>query len=176
MKKVKIQTPEPTSKWTQFRDMHSGGGLKQPPYSNIYIEAPQYIAEIVFYNRFGHNPNNVACSCCGTNYSITESDTLEKASGFDRGCAFGYVDKDGFIVSEKVAWKAGVGVDPKYRGMYLEIPNNSKYKFNEYRTLDEYLKDSSVLIIYAKDIQASEKVGEVPDTYEYNECEEDRNF
>ena len=26
--------------WTRFMDMHSGGGMKEPPYEYIFIEAP----------------------------------------------------------------------------------------------------------------------------------------
>jgi len=69
--------------WTRFMDMHSGGGLKEK-WQFIYVEAPQAEAEVIFYNRFGHNPNRITCSCCGEDYSVSESETLEQATDFDR--------------------------------------------------------------------------------------------
>lgn len=71
-------------KWTQFMDMHSGGGAKEEPYEYIYIEATQHEAITIFQNRFGHSPYSVACDCCGENYSISEYDTLEKATSDER--------------------------------------------------------------------------------------------
>lgn len=70
--------------WCQFMDMHSGGHCKEKPYEYIYIEAPLKEAKVIFYNRFGHNPDRVTCTCCGEDYSITESDSLEQASGYER--------------------------------------------------------------------------------------------
>ena len=69
--------------WTRFFDMHSGGDAKEQV-SLIYIEAPQQEAEIVFYNRFGHDPNRITCSCCGEDYSIDEDETLEEATSYER--------------------------------------------------------------------------------------------
>ena len=74
------------SKWTHFYDMHSGGETKEPPYGHIYIEAPEEEAVIIFYNRFGHNPHRVTCTCCGNDYSISESESLAQATGHQRGC------------------------------------------------------------------------------------------
>lgn len=56
---------------TTFLDMHSGGSRKEE-YGLIAIEAPRDEAELIFYNRFGHNPNRVTCTCCGPDYSISE--------------------------------------------------------------------------------------------------------
>ena len=50
------------SKWTLFWDMASGGDTKEEPYENIYIEAPEEEAKVIFYNRFGHNPERVSCT------------------------------------------------------------------------------------------------------------------
>jgi hypothetical protein len=69
--------------WTRFFDMDSGGGQKEQ-WKNIYIEAPEKEAVSVFHTRFGHDPNNVTCNCCGEDYSIAEYDTLEEATSFDR--------------------------------------------------------------------------------------------
>jgi hypothetical protein len=72
-------------KWIHFWDMHSGGGIKEEPYQHIYIEATsQDAAEVIFYNRFEHNPNRVTCTCCGSDYSVSEYDTLEAATEFQR--------------------------------------------------------------------------------------------
>ena len=68
--------------WTRFMDMHSGGYAKEAPYEYIYIEAPQQQAEVIFYNRFGHNPNRVTCTCCGQDYSIGESEDFAQASAW----------------------------------------------------------------------------------------------
>ncbi len=69
--------------WTKFWDMHSGGSLKES-YGVIYIEAPKEEAIVIFYNRFGHNPNRVSCTCCGEDYDVTESKTFAEASKFHR--------------------------------------------------------------------------------------------
>ena len=72
--------------FTRFMDMHSGGGLKED-FQYIYIEAEnQDQAEVIFYNRFGHNPNRVSCTCCGPDYSIDCAETIELASAYNRGC------------------------------------------------------------------------------------------
>jgi hypothetical protein len=57
--------------WVLFMDMHSGGGLKRPPYEKIYIEANSAIeAEEIFKEKVGCNPHKVTCECCGQDYSI----------------------------------------------------------------------------------------------------------
>lgn len=87
--------------WTLFWDMHSGGDQKEE-FSKIYIEAPIDEAKVVFYNRFGHNPERVTCTCCGEDYSIDESKTLEEASAYHRGCKWsetGYRENGKFYVS-----------------------------------------------------------------------------
>ena len=67
--------------WTKFWDMHSGGGSKEE-WNFISIEAPEKEAKIIFYNRFGHNPERVSCTCCGRDYSIDEYKTLEEIHKF----------------------------------------------------------------------------------------------
>ena len=69
--------------WTRFMDMHSGGGQKHD-FATIYIEAPKAEAKAVFYARFGTSPDRVTCTCCGEDYSTTESPTLAEASAYDR--------------------------------------------------------------------------------------------
>ncbi len=69
--------------WTQFMDMHSGGGSKEK-WSQIFIEAPEDEAKVIFYNRFHHNPERVTCTCCGEDYSITENASLEELTDYWR--------------------------------------------------------------------------------------------
>lgn len=118
--------------WTQFMDMHSGGGLKEK-WSYIYIEAPPSEAEIIFYNRFGHNPHRVSCTCCGQDYSLSEEPSLAQATAYNRG-----MEHDG------KRWKG--------KSKYAEkvIP------------LKEYLKRKEVLVIYKKDIKPKERHGFLP--------------
>lgn len=77
------------SKWTQFYDMHSGGRTKEEPYNRIYIEAPEREAKVIFYNRFGHNPERITCTCCGEDYSISEYNSLCAATKYDRESGWG---------------------------------------------------------------------------------------
>ena len=118
-------------------DMHSGGGQKLDwPY--IYIEAPEEEAKSVFYSRFDRNPDRVSCTCCGEDYSITESKTLEEVTAFERGCKY----------------------DEKAK-KYIEEPD-TRYSFSSKHTpLKEYLKH--VKVIYAKDIKPEERHKDVPE-------------
>ena len=79
------------SVWTLFWDMHSGGDAKEPPYGKIYIEASKDKAEVIFYNRFGHNPNRVTCTCCGPDYTISEACPILESSRYHRR---GFMGKD----------------------------------------------------------------------------------
>lgn len=84
--------------WTQFHDMHPGGGQKLD-WGQIFIEAPEAEARAAFERLFGRDPDHVTCSCCGEDYSISEEATLEQATGYERGCRFvgdvGYVEAPG---------------------------------------------------------------------------------
>ncbi len=122
--------------WTRFMDMHSGGGTKEGDYEHIYIEAPEEEAKLVFQNRFGHNPNRVTCTCCGPDYSISEEESLEQATGYERGCNY----EDGQYVERKSgeSWAA------------------------DYQTLAQYKAESiKAHFIEAKDIKPEERVGEL---------------
>jgi hypothetical protein len=123
--------------WTQFWDMHSGGDLKESPYSKIYIEAPMEEAKVIFYNRFGHNPERVTCTCCGDDYSISENKSLTQLTAYHRGCEYDEKTKEYLEKAEK-----------KYGKKYL--------------TLDKYKRQKDTLIISKKDIKESERIGEVP--------------
>lgn len=148
--------------WTRFMDMHSGGGSKEP-WENIYIEAPEAEAAVIFYNRFGHNPHRVTCTCCGEDYSLTESETLEEATAYERGCDYAYFDKDGNEVDQHTIpyWKLR---EQGGYGKYVERPADPKRVFvDKYRTLDEYLELDGVLVIRAEDIKPDERTGSLPE-------------
>lgn len=123
--------------WTEFMDMHSGGGLKEK-WEYIYIEAPEEEAKVIFYNRFGHNPERVTCTCCGEDYSITEYKTLEEASAYNRHCFWDAL-KEEYIEKQS---------DKKWAGKYL--------------TIQEYKKSKDVKVIHKQDIKPDERIGEVP--------------
>jgi len=122
--------------WTHFWDMHSGGGCKEKPYEHIYIEADGDAAEIIFQNKFGHNPNRVSCTCCGADYVIDTTETLEQASAYHRGCAF-------------------------ENNAYVERPAAGKLEWHTFRTVDEYRKLPDVLIIPASEIKDEWRKGEL---------------
>jgi len=88
--------------WTRFMDMHSGGGLKEEPYEYIYIEAPEDTAMIIFYNRFGHSPDEVTCECCGADYGIDEYKTIEEATDFRRGCLYGFKTLEEYVAQANI--------------------------------------------------------------------------
>lgn len=123
--------------------MHSGGSQKED-WAKIYIEAPQKEAEIIFYNRFGHNPYRVTCTCCGEDYSMSESSTLEDATGYHRNCAWEDVDGE----------TGG--------GHYIEKPDTRWNSRRKLISLEDYVKQDDVLVIYAKDIKPEERIGDLP--------------
>lgn len=153
------------TRWTKFHDMHSGGGLKEGSYSYIYIEAPEEEAKIIFYNRFGHNPERVSCTCCGADYSISEYSSLAQASGYERNCRYLKTprDKDGrymnFLPEIEEHYYLEEGEDPP-EGFEAE---DSFSWGGGYVSLDEYVKRKDVLVIRASEIKPEEREGEVPE-------------
>lgn len=132
--------------WTQFWDMHSGGGQKEK-WARIYIEAPEEEAKVIFYNRFGHNPERVTCTCCGEDYSIDESETFEEISAYHRHCKW---TGKGYVEEQDDEMK-------KYYRLDEWPPEHLKYK-----TPDEYEGDPEVLVIHADQITDDERCGSVP--------------
>lgn len=130
--------------WTLFWDMHSGGGCKESPYEMIYIQAPEEEAAIIFYNRFGHNPYRISCTCCGQDYSVSESPTIEAVSGYHRGCEW---------VNDQ---------SKKGGGYYVEKPSTRGYGKSDYKTVEQYSKEKDVLMIPDHDIKPEERVGDLP--------------
>lgn len=135
--------------WTQFWDMHSGGGTKLyvdgVGKEKIYIEAPRAEAEVIFYNRFGHAPDRVTCTCCGSDYSIDEGE-LDQLTGYHRNCK--YVNDVGYVEER----------DTRHDGIY----ERHGEPVPAYKTVDEYVLQPDVLVINAADIQPHEREGEVP--------------
>lgn len=77
-------TPEMVAgPWTRFMDMHSGGH-QNTEFGYIYIQAPEDEAVAVFGARFDQNPHSVNCSCCGSNYSVSDYESLLDATNYDR--------------------------------------------------------------------------------------------
>ena len=123
--------------WTQFWDMHSGGETKEQ-WSQIFIEAPEDEAKIIFYNRFGHNPERVTCTCCGEDYSISEYETLAEATAYHRNCAY---DGDG----------------------HIEKPRRDYGNTRPLETIESYGNMPNVLYVYAQEILPEERIGDIPE-------------
>lgn len=70
---------------TEFWDAHSGGDIKAEPYEKIYIELPRDLAISYFEDRFGQDPYDSACDCCGPNYFVEEYGNIAVATKFHRG-------------------------------------------------------------------------------------------
>lgn len=105
--------------WTKFMDMYSGGGKKEK-WEYIYIEASEVEAKIIFYNRFGHNPERVTCTCCGKDYSISEYETLEKAIKYD--LEWGKITLDNYLYLESDNTLVIYETEIKPHERYGEIP------------------------------------------------------
>lgn len=61
------------AKWTSFFDMCSGGSRKTE-YDVILIEAGENLARMYFRELTGRDPDFVTCTCCGSDFSIHETD------------------------------------------------------------------------------------------------------
>ena len=79
-----MKTKNKTGVVTRFMDMHSGGHQKTP-FTHIYIDDPLEKAILTFKELFQHDPDNVTCTCCGTDFVYEEYDSLEEATAYDRG-------------------------------------------------------------------------------------------
>jgi hypothetical protein len=128
---MSTEIQEPRIPFTRFMDMHSGGSCKIDingvGKQYIYIEAPEDAAVAIFEERFGRDPHNVTCNCCGNDYSISESPTLEEASGYDRSCKW-------------------------VNGTYIDEPDTRR-SWKSYKTVAEYVKQEDVLVIYANGVE-----------------------
>lgn len=151
--------------WTEFNDMHSGGDQKEK-FSHCFIEVNEEQAKSVFFARFGHNPERVSCTCCGSDYSITTHETLQAATGFERGCEYVYIDKetgDEVVYNQPNYWDLW-HAKRLINGHYVERFSTSTLSFHkEYIPLEDYIKRPDVCVIYATDIQPEELTQTVPE-------------
>ena len=151
--------------WTLFWDMHSGGGTKEEPYEKIYIELPEEEACVYFYNRFGHNPNRVTCTCCGEDYSIDSNESLKQLSGFHRGARRTKTKRDpvtGLYLNDDP--NGGRYLDPDEAPPEgYEVKDGWNFMSKGYLSLEEYEKRSDVLIIRSNEIDRSLVSGTVPE-------------
>ncbi len=169
--------------YTRFMDMHSGGGLKEAPYDKIFIEAPKDEARVIFYNRFGHSPDRVTCTCCGDDYSYDDGESLAELSAYDRNCATEYFYVDNGEVAEGVGrWGKNAEWDRELRARvyngrvidsrHVERADLSTMEYgatqaeceSRYMSVADYFAGENVLVIYAEDIQDHERRGTVPES------------
>jgi hypothetical protein len=146
--------------WTQFMDMHSGGGRKLD-WEYIYIEAPQAEAEAVFFAKFKRNPNRVTCTCCGPDYSITESEDLAQATAFERGCGYAYFDADGTEHDEDYWYSLPREERGSVAGRYVER-KSTRFSYREYVPLEDYMKFDGVHFVPASHIEPEERAARLP--------------
>jgi hypothetical protein len=108
--------------------MNSGGGCKED-WSLIYIEAPEAEAVRFFYNRFGHSPHRVTCTCCGEDYSVSEGESLERLSAYHRGHEWNEEEQ-----------------------RCVRRPEGDLWSFQEYQTVEEHAQNEDVLVIRRDDM------------------------
>ena len=145
--------------WTYFSDMNSGGGRKEA-FRKLYIEAAEEEAKSVFYSRYGHNPERVSCTCCGQDYSIgQENASLAQVTAFERNCDYAYFNAKGKEVPEKEAFVRGKGMKEGYTDGYLERPRHQDIPII---SLEDFLAESDVVVIYATDIKPAERNVKIP--------------
>lgn len=154
--------------WTLFWDMHSGGHLKEK-WHYIYIQASESEAKVIFYNRFGHNPERVTCTCCGEDYSIYESQSFAQASGFHRNCICLETPLGASGRYEEPAdpwWKAHYYLEPEDEAVAIRrgysISRPSYFRLSDYQTVEQYRHNEDVLIIETDDIKPEERLGDIP--------------
>lgn len=150
-----MDTLKEVNMWTKFWDMNSGGGTKEQ-WSLIFIEAPEEEAIAVFYNRFGHDPNRVTCACCGSDYSISEEESLTEITGYHRNA---------ISASPKDGRKKGHG----YFDRVEDIPDGwEQSSYKRYRTevtsLEDFINDDDVKVIFAEGISDDERDAYIPES------------
>jgi len=145
--------------WTKFWDMHSGGGTKlwrhadgtiddngswrraktdEQPVEFIYIEAPQEEARVIFYNRFGRNPDRVTCTCCGSDYSLDSEEDFAQLTGYHRNARC-----------------------DESSGAYVEELDD-RFGRKSLISVAAYKRQPEIHIISASKIKKAERVGHVP--------------
>ena len=135
--------------WTTFWDMHSGGGTKEP-FEIIHIEADRDEAAMIFYNRFGHSPHRVSCTCCGEDYAVETSSTLTQASGYHRKLRAATKGRETRYLEPGEVVPKGWEISPFFG-------------HQDEQTLGFYESRSDVLIIRESEIKDDERRGELPE-------------
>ena len=107
---------------TLFSDMHSGGGQKTR-FDKIFVELPEEAAREWFVKEFHRDPDNVTCTCCGPDFSVTVSKDLRQATAYHRNC-------------ESVSVKDG-------GGHYIEEPQEFAGRVREHVPLEEYVENAA---------------------------------
>lgn len=133
---------------------------------HIFIEAPESEAKVIFYNRFGRNPDKVTCACCGNDYSTSESESLEQATGYYRNLRW-CEDVRGWHYGKKDQFPNYR--DPFYLEPHEEIPEGMKvadryrYRSGNGVTLAEYIANGGdglsagrPLVVHADEIKPEE--------------------
>lgn len=145
------------SKWTHFWDMHSGGGQKLK-WGHVFIEAAEKKARRIFRQRFHRSSRNVTCYCCGPDYSVSVSESLEQATAYHRNCDYAFFRPDGTECPKEEAWTPGEGLSEGYRERYVER-GRADYPDIEYRSLPDAIKKGELrqgetfLVIRADEIK-----------------------
>ena len=89
--------------WTRFSDMHSGGDQKLD-WGMIVIQMPEDAAIDYFEERFGRDPMNVTCDCCGDDYSVQEFTSLADVLQWGVPGLVILADKTELTGDDKDAW------------------------------------------------------------------------
>lgn len=74
--------------WTCFYDIGTAGYLKEPPYTEIYIEDNIDNAIKIFYSKFSHSPNRVTSTQAGSDYFIYSNESLDDLTSYFRNCKY----------------------------------------------------------------------------------------
>ena len=121
------------------------------PYEHIYIEAPEAEARAVFFNRFNRNPDRVTCTCCGSDYSVSEEPTLEAITAYARNCDY-----------DKKTRKYVERQEPGKMAIRKQCRTKAADPWGLYLTVDQYVKQPDVLLIRADEIKESERSAKIP--------------
>jgi hypothetical protein len=127
--------------------MSSGGETKIPPYHYIYIEAPEGKAIKIFEKKFGRDPFNVTCSCCGEDYAVEEYPTLKQATGFHRNAPYTETkkDKDGLYMNNNP--NACLYLDKGEKPPEGYKVAEDRFLHGKFVPLEEYIHQENVLVI-----------------------------
>jgi hypothetical protein len=154
--------------WVRFNDMHSGGGLKEPPFECLYLRSSSEEQGIEdFARRFGHRPTDVGCNTCGDNYSIDADEDLRQLTAYSRELRF--ASPKAKPPNKKVtkwqrdseAWKQGRYLEPGE-----SIPKGwvvkDRWQTHDGITLREYLGRDDVFCDLESDLEYLARLEEPP--------------